>query len=394
MNSVVRIAHLADTHLGYRQYNLEEREKDIYDVLEEIGEKIIEEHADIVIHSGDLFDSPKPTAQAYYAFKKLLMKLDGKVKVFAVLGDHDKPKIRSMPPHMLFEDQIQILGAAGTAQYQSIIVEGKEILVAGISNLSQMYRAVLAEELKKLGSLKTKCDYSILVLHEAIDQFFIEEACELALTDVPKNFNYYAMGHLHSRIKASHGQGELAYPGSSEIIRSDEIAEWKKKGKGFYIVDLDKGEAEVTDVNLERIRPQMDVTLNYTHLKEELEQFMTGLATCQKAPVVHVRVNGKDIDRQAVHQTLSEVLTGKVLTFRPTIIEESEMRLPQLKPGSFSVTQVLIDYFKKKEVAELANEMLKHLRQGDTIGAKDVADEYFRKVSKAGNLDDTEQDQA
>jgi hypothetical protein len=105
-----------------------------------------------------------------------------------------------------------------------------------------------------------------------------------------------------------------------------------------------------------------------------------------------VRVEGKDIDRQAVHQTLSEALAGKVLTFRPTVTEESEMRLPELKPGSFNVTQVLTDYFKKKEVAELANEMLKHLRQGDTVGAKDVADEYFRKVSKAGNLDDTEQD--
>ena len=389
---MVRIAHLADTHLGHRQYNLEEREKDIYDVLEEIGEKIIEEHADIVIHSGDLFDSPRPTTQAYYAFKRLLSRLDGKVKFFAVLGDHDKPKIRGMPPHMLFEDQIQILGVGGTAEHQSLMVDGKEILVAGISNLSQMYRAVLAEELKRLGSLKTKCDCSVLVLHEAIDQFFIEEACELALTDVPKNFNYYAMGHLHARIKASHGQGELAYPGSSEIIRSDEIADWKKQGKGFYIVDLDEGEAKVTNVNLERIRPQMDVKFGYAHLKEELEVFVESLADCQKSPVVQVCVEGKNIDRQAVHQTLSEALTGKVLTFRPTVTEESEMRLPKLKHGSFNVSQVLADYFKNKEIAQLANEMLRHLRQGDTGGAKEVADGYFHKVSKAGKLDDTEQD--
>jgi len=389
---VVRIAHLADTHLGYRQYNLEEREKDIYDVLEEIGEKIIEEHADIVIHSGDLFDSPRPTAQAYYAFKRLLRKLDGKVKFFAVLGDHDKPKIRGMPPHMLFEDQIQILGVGGTAEYQSLMVDGKEILVAGISNLSQMYRAVLAEELKKLGSLKIKCDCSILMLHEAIDQFFIEEACEVALTDVPKNFNYYAMGHLHTRIKASHGQGELAYPGSSEIIRSDEIADWKKQGKGFYIVDIDEGEAKLTNVNLERIRPQMDVTFNYARLKEELETFVESLVDCQKSPVVKVCVEGKNIDRQAVHQTLSEALTGKVLTFRPTVIEESEMRSPAPRPGSFNVSQVLSDYFKNKEVAQLANEMFKHLRQDDSGGAKEVADGYFKKASKAGKLDDTAQD--
>ena len=34
---MVRIAHFADTHLGYKQYNLDEREKDIYDALDEIG---------------------------------------------------------------------------------------------------------------------------------------------------------------------------------------------------------------------------------------------------------------------------------------------------------------------------------------------------------------------
>lgn len=389
---MVRIAHLADTHLGYRQYNLEEREKDIYEVLEEIGEKIIEEHADIVIHSGDLFDSPRPVTQAYYALKRLLRRLDGKVKFFAVLGDHDKPKIRGMPPHRLFDDQIQTLGVGGVAEHQSLTVDGKEILVAGISNLSQMYRAVLAEELKKLGSLKTTCDCSILVLHQAIDKFFIEEACEVALTDVPKNFNYYAMGHLHTRIRASHGQGELAYPGSSEIMSNDEIADWKKKGKGFYIVDLDKDEAKVTNVNLESIRPQIDVTFKYSHLKDELDAFVESLAAFRKLPVVQVRVEGKEIDRQAVHQALSESLAGKVLTFRPTITEESEMRLPEVKPGSFNVSQVLNDYFKNKEVAQLANEMLKHLRQGDTDGAKEAAEGYFHKSPKAGKLDDTEQD--
>lgn len=390
---MVRIAHLADTHLGYRQYNLEEREKDIHDVLEEIGEKIIEEHADIVIHSGDLFDSSRPATQTYYAFKRFLRKLDGKTRFFAVLGDHDKPKVRGMPPHMLFEDQIQTLGVGGMAEHQTFSIDGKEILVAGISNLSQMYRKVLAEELKKLGSLKTKCDCSVLVLHEAIDPFFIEEACEVTLSDVPKNFNYYAMGHLHSRIRASHGQGELAYPGSSEIIRSEEISGWKKHGKGFYIVDVDKGDAKVTSITLEHVRPQMNITFAYSRLKEELEEFVESLANCHKLPVVQVCVKGREIDRQAVHQALSDALTGKVLTFRPTFIEESIMKMPELKPGSFNPSQVLNDYFKKKEVAHLANEMFKHLRQGDTGGAKEIAHHYFHKLSKKEDFDDTKQGQ-
>lgn len=378
---MVRIVHLADTHLGYKQYNLEEREKDIYDVLEEVGDKILEEHADIVIHSGDLFDSPRPTTQAYYAFKKFLKRLDGKVEFFAVLGDHDKPKARGMPPHKLFDDQIQTLGVAGVSEHQQISVDGKKVLIVGISHLSRTYRPILVEELKKLENLKMQADCRVLALHEAIDKFFpFEEACEISLTELPKNFRYYAMGHLHSRIKASYGQGELTYPGSTEIMRSDEIGGWKKLGKGFFIIDINNEEVDVTDVNLERIRPQIEVKLDYTNLKDELEELVKNIGDTEKLPVVHVRVEGKEIDRQEVHQVLSDVLTGKVLTFRQVIVEESEMRLPELKPGSFHINQVLKDYLKDEKVAQLAVEMLKYLRQGDTDGAKSVADGYFQRL--------------
>jgi DNA repair exonuclease SbcCD nuclease subunit len=388
---VVRIAHIADTHLGFKQYNLDEREKDVYDVLEEIGDKILEEHADIVIHSGDLFDTPRPTTPAYYAFKRFLKRLDGRTKFLAVLGDHDKPRIRSMPPHRLFEDQIQTLGVSGTAEHQELSLGGQKVLVAGISNLSRTYRPVLIEELKRLGSLKMDCDCSVLVLHEAIDKFFpFEGSYEIALTELPKNFNYYAMGHLHSRIRASHGQGELSYPGSSEIIRSDEIAGWKKLGKGFYIVDVDGSDVKVTAVNLERIRPQFEIKLDYARFKEELDAFIRTLNNDGKLPVVHVQAEGKGVDRQSVHQMLNEALAGKVLMFRQTVIEQSQMQLPELEPGAFHTDQVLSDYLKDKEVAQLAIEMLKRFKQGDTDGAKGAADEYFARVSGGVRKSDTE----
>lgn len=379
---MVRLAHLADTHLGYKQYNLEEREKDIYDALEEIGDKILEEHADIVVHSGDLFDSPRPTPQAYFAFKKFLKKLDGKVKFFAVLGDHDRPKSRGVAPHVLFDDQVQILGVSANAEHQSMSVGGQDVLVAGLSSLSRAYRVVLVEELKKLGALQLGGKVGVLVLHESIDKFF-PFGSELSLDEVPRNFSYVAMGHLHARIKASFGEGELAYPGSSEIIRKDEISGWRKLGKGFYIVDFEGGDVEVRDVNLKCIRPQIEARLSCAHLEKELGDVVRLTEGMAKLPIVHVRVEGKDIDRQGVHQALTGALADRTLAFRQEVVEEAELRLPELKPGSFYVDQVIRDYFKDENVAELAMEMLKHLRYGDTDEAKKVADEYFQKVEKA-----------
>jgi exonuclease SbcD len=381
---MVRIAHLADTHLGYKQYNLDERETDIYDALDEIGNRILEEHADIVVHCGDLFDSPRPTPQAYRAFKKFLAKLDGKVKFFSVLGDHDRPKSRGVAPQVLFEDQMQILGVGGTAQHQQLKIDGKDVLVAGLSNLSRTYRSLLLEELNKLGGLQLDGKSGILLLHEGIDKFLpFEGAFELCLNEIPRNFDYVAMGHLHQRIKASFGEGELAYPGSSEIISKTEISGWKKIGKGFYIVDLEGDDVEVRDINLECIRPQVETKLNYAHLENGLKELVKTFEGMPKLPLAHVVVEGKDIDRQSVHQTLARALGGVTLSFRPEILEDSELRLPELRAGSFNINQVIQDFFKDEKEAGLALEMWKYLRLGDSDEAQKIADEYFQKVKMA-----------
>lgn len=383
-SSMVRIAHFADTHLGYRQYNLDEREKDIYDALDEIGDRILEEHVDLVVHSGDLFDSPRPTPQAYRAFKRFLAKLDSRVKVFAVLGDHDRPKSRGVAPHVLFDDQMQVLGVGGVAQHQQLNIDGTDVLVAGLSNLSRTYRPVIVEELKKLGSLELSGKLGILLLHEGIDKFLpFEGAFEVCLDEIPRNFTYVAMGHLHQRIRASLGEGELAYPGSSEIMSRTEIAGWQKNGKGFLIVDVEEDDVEVRDVNLECIRPQVEAKLKYAHLEDSLEELVKKFEGLAKLPLVHAVVEGKDVDRQNVHQILTRALAGSTLSFRPEVVEESELRLPELRTGSFNVSQVIRDYFKDEQIAGLAWELWRHLRVGDSDEAQKVADEYFQKAKKA-----------
>ena len=151
------------------------------------------------------------------------------------------PKVRGIAPHILFEDQMQILGVGGSAQQQQLNIDGREVVVAGLSNLTRSYRVVLVEEMKKLATLKLDGKISILLLHEGIDKFLpFEGSFELYMDELPKNFNYLAMGHLHTRIRASFGKGELAYPGSTEVLRRDEIAGWQKNGKGFYIVDFEQ----------------------------------------------------------------------------------------------------------------------------------------------------------
>jgi DNA repair exonuclease SbcCD nuclease subunit len=61
---IVRIAHISDTHLGYTRYaklcpetNRNQREVDVQEAYGRAVDEILERDVDLVIHSGDVFDS-------------------------------------------------------------------------------------------------------------------------------------------------------------------------------------------------------------------------------------------------------------------------------------------------------------------------------------------------
>jgi len=139
----MRIAHLADTHLGYRQYNLDEREQDLYDAFNQIIDKAIEERVDVIIHSGDLFERSHPPIKALLTLKDALKKIRGKIKFLSILGEHDIPKRKAIIPHKLFD--IHLLGA----NYKLETIKIDNVLFAGISNLKGRYVGTLKEEIKR-----------------------------------------------------------------------------------------------------------------------------------------------------------------------------------------------------------------------------------------------------
>ena len=70
----MRIAHISDTHLGFRQYELQEREEDFKRAFVDAFEKIAELRPDVVVHTGDLFDySHPPTRTLKTAMEVLSM---------------------------------------------------------------------------------------------------------------------------------------------------------------------------------------------------------------------------------------------------------------------------------------------------------------------------------
>ena len=73
-------------------------------------------------------------------------------------------------------------------------------------------------------------------------------------------------------------------------------------------------------------------------------------------------------------------LISKLLNIQD--LEKAYDKLPEVKPGSFNVSQVLKDYFKDEQISELSIELLKHLRENDVDGAENVAEEYYKSIQE------------
>jgi DNA repair exonuclease SbcCD nuclease subunit len=365
----MRIAHISDTHLGKRQFQLDERENDFYEVFKQAIEKAIKERVDILIHSGDLFDSPTPPIKALYVFKDILRMVNEKqIRFYCVLGEHDRPKRRGMPPHKLFE--LRVLGVNGLEWEE---VNG--VLIAGISNLRGKMVELLRDEIKRFDSIARKYRKSVLVAHQAIDRYLpFEGTYELKEDELPRNAMYYALGHIHSRSISRFGQGFLAYAGSTEILDRDDVSSWAKDGKGFYIVDLEGDEPKVEKIDLD-IRPQIEVEINNENLKEILNLDFS------RKPILYITIKGKKMNNVQIYGKLSELLNNKVLYFKSNFIDTNKPIL-ELPKGQIKIEELLREYLKDERLVNLATEILSPLSKGEIEVAKEIAFRYLDEVQK------------
>lgn len=314
------IAHISDIHLGYSQFNLEEREEDVYDAFDQAISTAIKEGVKIVILAGDLFHMPKPQGEAIVKFGDALKRLKEKdIKTVFVLGEHDISRTRGVPVPYVFHN-------LGFARYlkngEPCTVDGT--LLIGFDKYRRSELDDLRNELKKADEIaKTFSGHKILVLHQGLLDFS-DVAGEISSNDLPTNFTYYAMGHFHDRYEKRfhHLGGPLAYPGSVEITSSESIRETEK---GFYLVDLSRKEASLNWIKL-NIRPQIAANINYDNIKKGIDELVFKSKILRKKPIVSLQIKGDDMDSRVVADNLSK-LNDIVLHYIWEPVEERQASL-------------------------------------------------------------------
>ena len=97
----MKLAHLADPHLGFRQYHrqtpsgINQREADVAAAFRQAVDGVLAARPDVVVVAGDLFHSVRPTnAAILFAFRQFQRLRAGlpDAPVILIAGNHDTPR--------------------------------------------------------------------------------------------------------------------------------------------------------------------------------------------------------------------------------------------------------------------------------------------------------------
>ena len=388
----MKFAHLADTHLGYRQFGLHDREKDFYEVFEKIIDKIIEEDVDFVIHSGDLFDNSRPSPMALLTFQKGLIKLkNANIPIYAIAGNHDSIQRKgTIPPQVLFKKLgLKVISPINTNYMYD------DVFIAGLPFYPSSQDKNLKNKLAELSKKAANHEKSILVLHQGIDKYFNLQY-ELEIGDIPDNFNYYAMGHLHNYINDDFGKGKLVYPGSSEIWKTTEISDYRNNGKGFVIVDLDGSKPSVERIKIDLPREFIERSLDYNDLTSGIEGIKETIKDFDKKPILNLTVKNVKSSFDA-YDIINEELSDMALMVRPKFLtpDEESIELIIDQENALGPVEVLSDRLKiyeNEDITKFAIELYGLLSKDLIEDSQELVKSFFDEKYVDSEHDNNEEE--
>jgi len=381
VNSML-LAHFADTHVGVKLYGFEWSLEAVLEHFRNAVERALEERVNAIVFSGDLFDKPHPPNKALKAVIETVHRaVERGVRVYSVLGEHDLPKVADIPPQYL------IPGLRTPVREEGLIdcftVSGVEYCIAGVNHIPLKYSRELKRKLLGLiESTSSKAGWrGVLALHQNIVNFMKFEP-GLELSEIPGKPMYIAMGHIHRRITYTRENGQVvAYPGSLEIVRRDEVEEWKQNGKGFYLVDLSGDTARVEKVDVEVI-PQEVVEADVQSLDKSVAQAAAKLPR-DKRSILHVIAILKPSEKVDVAGLVKSVVSR----FSQNISVRIEKRYVEETGGEVSVAESVSEVDAIAEVLggsqyrDLA-EKIYMLKQAVLEGDETAVDRLIDEITK------------
>ena len=215
----MKLLHIADLHLGKKldqYFILEEQQEN----LRQVTDYIIQEHVDVLLISGDIFDKKNPKGQAIDVYRQFIETITQYCEVYAIAGNHDNFYFHQFASSLLSKSHYHVIGQLDHEIVQLEWKKNNEKLVLSLCPYMDlpMLREVLCDEsiqeenegMEKLLSYVEVDEQAINVLlyhgyvtgkqelifsdSERINTLGTSQAVDVNLFS---KFDYVALGHLH-----------------------------------------------------------------------------------------------------------------------------------------------------------------------------------------------------
>ena len=245
----MKLAHLADLHLGFRQFDRQtprggnQRETDVAEAFRRAVDDLLEQRPDLIVLAGDIFHSVRPTNPAILFFFQQMQRLRTGLPdspVVVVAGDHDTP--RSLETGTILR-LYEALGVEIAVDKPRRIVFPKldcAVLAVPHQALAQAERPALRPE--------AGAALNVLVTHGEWPGLGEERGTKdyggalLGRDEIaPAQWDYVALGHYHVAHQVEPNvwyAGSLDYLSPNPWGQLQDERERGRAGKGYLMVHL------------------------------------------------------------------------------------------------------------------------------------------------------------
>ncbi|MGQ9477835.1 MAG: metallophosphoesterase [Candidatus Bipolaricaulia bacterium] len=311
-----KILHVADTHIGARQYGLAERRADFSRAFLQVVELAISERVSAVVHAGDLFDSRNPSTEDLQdAFMALLRLREAGIPFLGVVGNHEQKR------GVQWLDLFASLGLAVHLCQEPYELDGVQFFGLDYSGR----RAVELPRLE-LEAASHTARRRVLVAHQMLDRVGLVYG-ELKLSKLLEAHRDWGvelvlLGDYHEHRSWLEEDLLVTYPGSTERWRASE-----RDSRGVSLIDLETKRLERRALQTRRF---VYIGEGEDPLKGLAAQDLTGAVVC-----IYLEAHRSDSDSRRPKDLEEEALQRGALAVQflqlsePRATPQGEVRPPE-----------------------------------------------------------------
>jgi len=400
----MKFAHMADVHIGsWRDPKLKDLATDAFIKAMDI---CVKKKVDFILISGDLFNTALPGIDNLKSVVKEFKALKEKnISVYVIPGSHDySPSGKTM---------IDVLEEAGLLVnvFKGKVVDGKlqlkftkdektGVKITGILGRRGTLEKLYYQDLD-LEHLEKEHGKKIFMFHTSITEMKPGSKGAMDSTDVsymPKNFEYYAGGHVHIVHEFSFKDHKnVVYPGPIFPANFEELEDLGTGG--FYICEEDKHgliKLEREDIPIKNV---FKISINCEHKSpQEVDEIVYAQLKGKELlnNIVLIRIAGKLKTGKVSDINFKEIFSkcytqGAFFVMRNTVkvvsAEYEEITIDQKNPEDVEeaiikehLGQVKVNSFDSETELRLTREMM-HLLSSEKHEGEKVY-EYEERVKK------------